>query len=121
MTHYIYNQFGHARGFVNGKFIHNIHGHTIGQINGETHIYKLSGAYVGELDHDLKALEIYRRRTMHLLSNDLASTRFTSLGLTLFFSQRQLNEKSEIKALVKSLETISTKQNAMLRSVLWSK
>ena len=53
MTHYIYNQFGHARGFVNGKFIHNIHGKTIGQINGETHVHKLSGAYVGELDHDM--------------------------------------------------------------------
>lgn len=23
MTHYIYNQFGHAVGFVNSKFIHN--------------------------------------------------------------------------------------------------
>ena len=53
MTLYIYDQFGHAVGFVKGKFIHNIHGHTIGQINGETHVHRLSGTYVGELDHDM--------------------------------------------------------------------
>jgi len=28
-------------------------GCTIGQISGETHVHKFSGAYVGELDHDM--------------------------------------------------------------------
>jgi hypothetical protein len=30
-----------------------MHGRAIGQINKETHVHKLSGEYVGELDHDM--------------------------------------------------------------------
>lgn len=53
MTLYIYNASGQAVGFQNGKYIHNMHGRAIGQINKETHVHKLSGEYVGELDHDM--------------------------------------------------------------------
>lgn len=53
MFQYIYNSSGQEVDFRNGKFIHNMRGLAIGQINGGTHVHKLSGAYVGELDHEM--------------------------------------------------------------------
>jgi len=53
MMNYIYNELGDAVGYWQGRYIYTIRGEAVGQIFGETHVHRLSGHYLGELDHDM--------------------------------------------------------------------
>lgn len=52
MTDYLYKQSGEPFGFRRGRFIFDMHGKAIGQID-RTHVHKLTGPYVGELEDDM--------------------------------------------------------------------
>ncbi len=39
-------------GFIRGSFIHDMHGNAVGQLR-ESHVYRMSGAYVGELHRQM--------------------------------------------------------------------
>lgn len=53
MTDYIYGARGNAVGFIRGRYIHDIRtGRAIGQLKG-THVHKLGGSYVGELQDQM--------------------------------------------------------------------
>lgn len=53
MIKYIYNVHGNAIGYIQGRFIYSMRGTAIGQLNGDSHVHRLSGRYVGELHHDM--------------------------------------------------------------------
>lgn len=53
MTDYVYHRSGRAIGFRRGKYIHDMHGRVVGQVQGDTHVHRLTGPYVGELYDDM--------------------------------------------------------------------
>lgn len=53
MVSYIYDKYGSAVAYVQGRYVYTMRGNAVGQIVAGTHVHRLTGQYVGELHRDM--------------------------------------------------------------------